>query len=118
MSDQITIHDGDADPNVRIPRHVIEQGKQADAIHQQAYADPNAPPAVDPYATPQDPPPPPPTAAQAPLQPPLPPTKDGTKETNPNHETWQHAFLSMQGRYNGLTKQNGELLQINTDLAN
>jgi hypothetical protein len=122
--------DGAVDPNVVLPKHIREQSAAADSLHKQVYTSEATPPAepdatnVDPQPQPQDPPAPqaqvqdPPQQQQAaPLLPPLPPTKDGTKETNENHESWHHAFLSMQGRWQASERNNGALQETLNQMA-
>src|ERR1700761_6429617 len=118
MSDTTILTNGDIDPNVRIPKHVLDGAKAADAIHNQAYpAEPQPAsdaPQPDTSVAPVTPTAPEPAAPAAPAAPATP----AAQVDDPNAETWHHRYLSMQGRFNAAQKQNGELIQINTDLAN
>lgn len=124
MPEPQQLADGAIDPNVLIPKHIRDAAATADAIHKQAYSTETPPvepavqaaPAAEPPAQEVAPAPQPAPLEPATYAPPV-PTKDGTKETNENHESWHHAFLSMQGRWQAAQKQIGEMTEINTQLV-
>lgn len=108
--------DGEApvDPNVRIPDHVTQASAAADAIHERFYPrNPETPPAPkkediqQPAQQVQDP------AVQQQVQdPPVQQqVQDPPRHREPapgpedeNDQTWKHRFLSMQGRYNAVAR--------------
>lgn len=110
--------DGAVDPNVVIPKHIRDAAAAAEAIHKQAYAEPQPEAAQQPAAdtTPQPEPAPQPEvtpqsepAAQPAAQPPV--------TGGDNSDTWKHKFLSMQGRWQASQRQLGEVTEINAQLA-
>ncbi len=122
MAEQLA--DGSIDPNVTIPKHIRDAALAAEAMHKQVYEAPPEPepaapePATAPVEQPQE------AASASPEPEPQPvyneppaPSKDGTKDTNENHESWHHAFLSMQGRWQASQRQLGESRETINQLA-
>jgi hypothetical protein len=114
--EQHQLADGTVDPNVAIPKHIREQSAQADAIHKQVYAEPEPEPAPAPEPAPQ------PTAEPAPEPAPQPAPEPAPQQhehhaDDENSDTYKQKFLSMQGRWKALQTQNGELTEINAQLA-
>jgi hypothetical protein len=108
--------DGSVDPTVVIPKNIRDQAAAAEALHKQAYAEPQ------PEQQPQPEPQPQPEATLQPEQQPQPEPEPQPRQDPPdadeNSQTWKHKFLSMQGRWQGSQKQLGEMTEINSQLAN
>lgn len=116
--------DGAIDPNVRLPKHITDAAKAADALHQQLYTPPADPgPNIDPVPEPapapdvtatvtnQDPPP---------LQPQ--PTENTDNFTAPagqdlKDSAWAGRYNSMRGRWEASQRQLGVANQQLADLA-
>lgn len=109
------------DESVLVPASVRRASAAADAIHAQAYADPNAPPALDPVAVVTPPvldpaavvttPAPDPALAAPVADPPI--TTDG----GDNDTTWHHRYLSMQGRWQASQRLIGDMQEQMTQMG-
>ena len=118
-----TLADGSVDPNVRVPDHVRASAEAATKLHEQFYPkDPAQQPAPLKEAIPQPDQPDEAAARAAAEQARLDaeavakaaaqdPQDNTPRAADPadNDDSWRHKFLSMQGRYNALSKSNGAM---------
>lgn len=125
MADHTQLQDGAVDPNVHIPKSVLDAAAAAEAAHRAVYALPApelAPAAHETDPAPTDPPP----AASAPAEPaaidPVTPAAPAaphsvTDPDDENSQTYKQKFLSMQGRWHASQRQLGERDEMINQLA-
>jgi hypothetical protein len=123
MAEPQTLHDGDVDPNVVIPKHIREQAARADAIHTQAYQpepqpDPEPQPQPEPAPQPVEPQPEP---APQPVEPqPEPEFNQPASPAEIQSDPWAARYNSMRGRHDAaqrtITQMQEQMQQLGDEL--